>query len=421
MVKLTEPLPQRWVLPAYGGAALTSLPPTVGALLGVEAEWRATPLRLPVATDGVRQVVLLLVDGLGHLRLRQQLEHDDAGLLELLGRYAGLEGGALPPPITSVSPSTTTAATSVIQANGAGPGNLGLLGYSQRLPSLGVVANMLFFSPAWNRSARIGDLEEWGVSPESMLGAPSIYQLLGAGGVAGHAFVPGAVSRNPLSRMQFQGAQVTPYVDWVDMLTRLGAHLEASAGAPGFSYVYMPDFDSVMHRDGTDSPTVPRLFAAFVAQLRRTLDALSPAARRGTLFLVTADHGHITTPVAERRFIQRYPNLYDKLSLREGGEPRHVFLYAKAGAEAELLAAAREELADSFVALAGPAALAGGLYGDPAHLHPEADRRVGDVVLLAKGGASMWPEDQAHTLLGMHGSLEPEEMLVPLLALRADA
>lgn len=421
MPELTELMPERWVLPDYRGAALNHLPPTVGRLLGVAADWRSAPLARPGLPERARQVVVLLVDGLGQARLQRQLAREDAGFLALLERYGALEGGALPPPITSVSPSTTTAATSVIQANGAGPGGLGILGYTQRLPALGVVANMLFFNAAWNRSARVGDLEAWGVTPESMLGAPSIYQLLAAGGVAGHAFVPNAVSRNPLSRMQFQGAEVVGYVDWVDMLTRLGAHLEASAGRPGFSYAYLPDFDSLMHRDGTDSPTLPRLFEAFVPQLRRVLDELSPAARDGTLLLMTADHGHVTTPLEERRLLQRYPSIFSRMALREAGEPRHTFLYARAGAEGELLAAAHEELGDAFVALSGAEALAGGLYGDPAHLHPEADRRVGDVVLLAKGGATMWAEDQNPRMLGMHGSLEPEEMLVPLLALRADA
>jgi hypothetical protein len=309
----------------------------------------------------------------------------------------------------------------VLQADGRGPGGLGLLGLTQRLPALGVVANMLFFNAAYDRGARLGDLEGWGVTPESMFAAPTIYQLLAAAGVQGTALAPSAINRNPLSRMQFQGANVMGYVDWTDMLTRLGGHLEATAGQRGYTYAYMPDFDTIMHRDGSGSPSIDSLFQAFVPQLRRLVDGLSTAARRGTLFLITADHGHVTTPPAQRRYLQHHPALLDKLALREAGEPRHVYLYARAGALDDLYHSAAGELGDSFVVLTGAEALAAGLYGDPATLHPEAALRVGDVVLLAKEGATLWYDDVGGKPLGMHGSLEPQEMLVPLLALRADA
>lgn len=417
---LEELLPEHWIRPDYEAGSLVNLPPTVGRLLGVDAAWRAKPLELPVNTEGVNRVVLLLVDGVGYLKLKELIGRADPGLMDLLGSYGGTPSGELPAPITSVSPSTTTAATTVIQADGSAPGALGIVGFTQRLPKLGVVANMLFFQPANDGGAHLGDLERWGVTPEQMRGAPSLYQLLAAGGVSGHGFAPANIYRNPLSRLQFEGAQVHGYVDWVDMLTLLGAHLERTAGQPGFTYAYMPDFDSIMHRDGQESLSVERLFQAFVPQLRRLLDGLTPAARAGTLLLITADHGHISTPKSEQRYLDQLPQLEKLLGTSVAGEPRHAFLYGAAGKVDELHAAATQLLGDAFVVLKGADALAAGLYGHPAALHPEADRRVGDVVLLARGNASLWPDERQARLLGMHGSLEPEEMLVPLLALRAD-
>ncbi len=406
--------------PRYEAGSLVNLPPTVGRLLGVDAEWRSAPLPLAAEASGVRHVVILLVDGLGFLKLQRLVAAGDAGLMDLLARYGGLADGALPQPITSVSPSTTTAATTVIQTDGSAPGALGILGFTQRLPSLGLVANMLLFHPAYDRGAHLGDLERWGVTPEGMRGAPSLYRLLARADVRGHSFAPASIYRNPLSRMQFEGSELHGYVDWVDMLTLLGEHMERTAGEKAFTYAYMPDFDSLMHRDGEESPSVARLFGAFVPQLARLLEGLSPAAREGTLVLVTADHGHISTPREQQRYLDDHPELRRLLGTREAGEPRHVFLYAAAGAAAELQAAATDALGDVFVVMRGADALAAGLYGDPARLHPEADRRVGDVVLLAKGNATLWANAEQARLLGMHGSLEREEMLVPLLALRAD-
>jgi len=421
---LAAKFPERWVWPDYGGGSLANLPATVGRLLGVNGPWRSPPLTLTAERSelqgGARHVVLLLIDGLGYLKLQELLAAADPGLHRLLQRYTAGVPGQLPSPLTSVSPSTTTAATTVIQADGSPPGGLGIVGFTQRLPRLGVVANMLFFQPANDTGAHLGDLERWGVTPEQMRGAPSIYQLLATGGVRGYGLAPASIYRNPLSRLQFEGAEVRGYVDWVDMLTLLGSHLEASAGAPGFTYAYMPDFDSLMHRDGANSPSVRRLFDAFVPQLGRLLDELSPAAREGTLFLLTADHGHMSTPLAGQRYLTDLPALQPLLAASAAGEPRHVFLYAATGALEDLHAAAAELLGDAFVVLRGAEALAAGLYGEPGTLHPEAHQRVGDVVLLARGPATLWPDREVARLRGMHGSLEPEEMLVPLLALRAD-
>ena len=83
-----------------------------------------------------------------------------------------------------------------------------------------------------------------------------------------------------------------------------------------------------------------------------------------------------------------------------------------------MLAYAEAHLADEFVVLDGAEALAAGLYGDPARLHPDAARRVGDVVLLAKGAHFMWDKDIPNPLRGLHGSLTEDEMFVPLIGLR---
>ncbi len=418
------------VAPYQGGRSLSDLPATVGALLGVDGPWRGAPVVQSGLDRRYERVVVLLIDGLGHARLEAAGE-EARGLAELAARHAPSEDrspGAAPgpwpgwlgAPLTTVAPSTTAVATTVLAGNGAAPAELGILGFTQLLPSLGLVANMLFWRPAWSGHGG-GELEAWGLAPEAALPTPTIHQVLGAAGVSCHTLQPAGIARSPLSRLQNAGAEVDGYVGWVDMLTRLAAHLEEGAGRRGYTFAYLPDFDALMHRDGPTTPTFGPLLLAFAAGLGRMLAGLSARARRDTLLLITADHGHRLVPEDEALVQGDLRWLGSRLAWRVAGEPRHVYLYARPGEKGSLLTEARERLGERFVVLDGEEALAAGLYGDPAHLHPETPARLGDVVLLARGGAALWETHEAGRPLGMHGSLTRDEMLVPLIPLALDA
>ena len=105
------------VLPDYTGACLTSVVPTLLAALAGEA---GLPVWAPSPLAGARQVVLLVLDGLGWEQLR-----DFAAEAPTL---AAAPGG----PITSVAPTTTaTALTSL--TTGVPPATHGILGYRLRV------------------------------------------------------------------------------------------------------------------------------------------------------------------------------------------------------------------------------------------------------------------------------------------------
>ena len=412
-------LPDPFVVPRYDGRSLANLPATVGGLLGVTEGWAGGGLEPPLLDrlgGGVERVVLLLVDGLGWNQLQAHLARDEAGeearFQNVLDRY-----GVLNTPLTTVAPSTTSVATTVVLGNGAAPAETGMLGFSFLLAELGVVANLLFWHPAGKGNPVQGELEAWGVKPETFLPTPSTAEVLAKADIPMRVVMPKAYSHSPLSRMRPRGAEIDGYIDATDMFFKLSGWLDETAGTKAYAYAYYADFDTLSHRDGWDAPVVAALWTNFGFQLERFLHSLSASQRRNTLFLLTADHGHVVTPPQAGRFWEDYPGLLEHSALLPGGEARHVYLYARAGHKAELLAYAQAELASEFVVLEGERALAAGLYGDPARLHPDAARRVGDVVLLAKGPHFLWKRG-VDPLRGLHGSLTADEMLVPLIGLR---
>ncbi|HKI57960.1 MAG TPA: alkaline phosphatase family protein [Trueperaceae bacterium] len=402
-------------LPDYAGGSILNLPAEIGRLLGVHDGWEAPPLRGGVGVDAraVRRVALVLIDGLGWNRLRRHVSEDPAW-----GRMVARFGGA-ELTVTSVAPATTTVATTVLLSNGAPPVRTGILGYSQRLPGVGRVADMLYWRAVAEPGRAAQDLEEMGVAPETFLPTPSLFQTLARGGVASEAFLPRAIRRSPLSRLQFRGAAPRGAASLEDALRQLG-ELFAHRPDVRFAYAYHSELDTVSHLHGPEGEAWTTTFMRIQATLEGWLASLPAAARDGTLVLITADHGLVETPPDQRRHLTSLRSSIPLLAGPPGGEPRHVHLYARKGATRALLDAARGALGDAFVVLDGHRALDAGLYGGPRPRHPESEARVGDVVVVALGGATLWADVPA-ALRGMHGALDEREMRVPLVALPLSA
>lgn len=414
---LGELLPDPFVLPHYAGRSLCNLPPTIGQLLGVTQGWVAPPLEAacwqPLA-DGVERVLLLLLDGVGWRRLWSGFERLPASLEWLTQR------GALLHPLTSVAPSTTSVALTTLWCNGAAPAEHGLLGYTFLLAERGALCNLLFWYPVGHERPQRGELEQWGLQPESFLPVPSIAQRLAEGAVSTTAFLPAAICGSPLSRLQMRGARVQGYQNGTDLWLQLQSWLAQGSGQRAYGYAYYPDFDTFSHRDGPDAPSWDALWQTLHFELTRFVEGLSQAQRRKTLLLISADHGLVTTPRPRYHLLHEHPMLAQQLLLPPGGEPRHLYLYVRAGQRATVRDYCEQELGDAFLLLESQAALEAGLYGPPERLHPDATRRLGDFILLARDDATLWHREPSGTLLGMHGALLPEEMLLPLIALRLD-
>jgi hypothetical protein len=147
---------------------------------------------------------------------------------------------------------------------------------------------------------------------------------------------------------------------------------------------------------------------------------LSPAARRGTLFLLTADHGMAPTLPEQALLLKQHPELNDRLVLSYTGDARAAYLHCRQGQVEAVRHYFEAHFADQFFVFDSQAALAAGLFGS-GRLAPETEHRVGDLTVVSRGGASLCDRNERPKELGRHGGLLAEEMLVPLLAGRLDA
>ena len=177
---------EQLVRPDFAGRGLANVAPTVLRVLAPKAEPLALPpldesvLPAPLTVD-VTTVVLLVIDGLGHLQLQREIAAGNApNIGELLARAAAGNPSVAYGALTSVFPTTTVAALGSLNS-GVVPVEHGLLGYTLYLPDFDMVAEMIRWGPV-NRRISFTD-PEFGCSPESFFWEQTIYARLHAAGV----------------------------------------------------------------------------------------------------------------------------------------------------------------------------------------------------------------------------------------------
>ena len=321
-------------------------------------------------------MVLLVIDGLGWNQLQPRTH--------LAPAMAALEGT----PITTVAPSTTaTALTSI--TTGLPPGEHGVMGY--RIAVGSDVLNVLRWTTD-GRDARTSIIP---------------------GELQPHA--PFGGQRPPvLTRAEFAGSGFTlAHLDPVRFtgyrtLGTLTAELVrlTRAGEP-LVYAYYEGLDKVSHEYGLGEQYDEEL--RWIDHLVATLLEVLPA---GTVLAITADHGQVETGDD----VLELPSDVSTHVAMQSGEGRFRWLHARAGRAPALADAASSLLDDHAWVRTREQAIDDGWYGPK--VTDAAASRLGDVLVAARGTVAFFdPKDTGpYVLIGRHGSLTPDEMLVPLLA-----
>ncbi|MDQ6670312.1 MAG: alkaline phosphatase family protein [Chloroflexota bacterium] len=419
---------ETFVRPDFAGRGLANIAPTILSLLApTAAALDLPPLDqrvLPAAlTDGVKNVVLIVVDGLGHLQLQREIGAGNAPCLSQLVARAALGTEAVNySPITSVFPTTTVSALGSINS-GVAPSAHGLLAYTLYLAEFDTVAEMIRWGPIGNRRLTFSD-PEFGCAPETFFWAETMYSRLQAAGIARtFAVNPTYFAGTALTRMLHQGATYSGYIS-TSSLEPIVSRLLTESDEPTYVYAYWPTVDTIAHLIGPLTPEHSAEVAGLDLQIGRLLQRLP--GRGDTLVLLTADHGHVDTAPEFSIDLAGHAELLAMLRVMPAGERRVVYLHPKAGSADDVLAYAREHLSQVAPAMLREDAVRLGLFG-PGALSERAAARIGEVLLFPRRNLQLVapvetaegaPQRKEPAFRGLHGGLTPDEVLLPLLALR---
>lgn len=400
--------------PRYDGRSIVNL--AVSAYLASGGEARDGPeLAPPLARSldpflGRRAegpVVVLLVDGLGY----------DA--LASWGRAGSTLGGAWAPlskPITTVFPSTTTAALTSL-STGVPPGRHGLVGYRQYLPAYGMVADLLKMSPVGVAARDLLIGPEW--RPSMLSQAPSLFRRRRSGA----ALTREAFRGTGFTRLLYDGAEFVGYGPGVDLAQRL-SQLLSRPRPPPLIFAYWDELDTLQHLHGP-SRSLVELEVERLAGLLAYVARQVPAGRRQRVTLmVTGDHGQVPATPSARIRLEGDVRVLRELARPLAGDRRAGFLSARPGRREALERAVRRLLPSGSRVIRMPEAVRHGLFGPPPY-HPELAERLGDLLVLvpSPAGLTYRPPGAAEPrlyLAGAHGGLEREELVVPRVAGRLD-
>jgi hypothetical protein len=290
---------------------------------------------------------------------------------------------------------TTTATSMGSFGTGLPPGSHGLVGYEVLVPGRDELLNEL----SW----------ETPVDPRTWQPHPTAFEQALAAGVEVVRVGPGFFDGSGLTEAALRGGR---FVAATTLDARVDAALAALRSAPRtLVYVYWGDVDKVGHVHGCGSWEWGEELAAVDLAVRRLVAGLP---RDATLH-VTADHGMVDVPHAQRLDVAAEPDLAAGVR-HVGGEPRAPQLYAVDGNAPAVARAWSDRLAGRAQVLTRDEAVAAGWFGAVA---PHVLDRIGDVVVSC--GPDLAVVDSRHhraellALVGLHGARTPAEWQVPLL------
>jgi hypothetical protein len=278
------------------------------------------------------------------------------------------------------------------------------------LREYGTVANSIthttFYVPG-------GKLINAGFEPETVLDTITIGEHTRRFGIQPHAFQHYTIANSGLSRLFFRDFDIHSFGGTSDLWVGVRKLFETTPEERKLVSVYFGQVDHLSHLYGPDDEYPAAAFESFSADFETFFyTRLAPELRKDTVVLLLADHGQTLTPTDPHYDLKNHPNLARRLHMQPTGENRLVYFYIRPGQTEAVREYLDRQFMGQFVQVEPGYAVENGLFG-PGTPHPNLLDRMGDLAAFPGGNAYLWWGSKENPIIGRHGGLTEEEMVVP--------
>jgi type I phosphodiesterase/nucleotide pyrophosphatase len=374
--------------PDYQGGGLVNLIASVVEGCGGPRRHPTLSMLSPVELRQARNVVLVIIDGLGDNYLMRQ----GTG-----GELARRRRGA----ITSVFPSTTASAITT-SYTGSTPLEHGLTGWFTYFGEAGYVAAPLPFRTRGDNLP----LRDKGFTPERAFPVAPVFESLKARSIV---VTYQQIIDSDYNVRHCKGAERRAYATLEEFVDRVESAVK-SGPERKFVYAYWPEYDAISHRHGSLSAEAAREFSRIDEAFGEIVARL---AGTESMVVATADHGFID--VAPEESLELPSSLSSLLRFPLCGERRVVYCHVHD--KTEFSKRAKDWLGERADVMMSQELVEQGWFGGGA-AHPRFAERIGDVALVLRGHFTVkdWtPGEPRHLHIGNHGGPSEDEMFIPLI------
>ncbi len=397
------------IKPAFNKGSVADIPNLLKRNLGLNTG-KAVPSLLRDSKREAEHMIFFLIDGLGQNTLLRALSNFETRHLRDFIQNADYV------PVTSLFPSTTSTAT-VTYHTDIHPIDHGIIGYTSYLQEIGTICNMISLSPIGRDEISIID-EGWKIPEVEKRG--TIHQELDSNGVKCYNHIPNSLAQTGLTKVTSNGATTKGYFSVSHMLNTVRKEIENST-SKSLHFCYVPTIDKLSHKIGPYTEDVAVEIDALFHMIREFLIERLET-REGVGISISADHGHIPIQHARVRDVRSDLELSGMLMLPITGDIRAPILRIIPDMKDQAIEHLDRKYGENYVVASSSELIAKGFFGSSQEGLKNTGN-FGDIILLPKKEVGLMDSKLGildkklyeFEMVGMHGGLSEEEMLVPLI------
>ena len=340
---------------------------------GADYRHNTLPMFDELLKKNYKNVVVMLFDGLGIDALEHHLKSES-----FLRRH--LQGS-----ISSVFPTTTTAATTTIES-GLTPAEHGWLGWSLYFNEIDKIVD-IFINKEKNSKESAANYHV----AESIIPYKNIYEQINE-----------TSNAKAYSVSLFGTNKVTSFDEIFTEVKRL-----CNQDGNKYIYAYCSEPDSTMHINGCYS----KLVTQWAEKIDKKVESMCNELK-DTLVIVTADHGHINI---EYKFISDYPNLNKMLERPISIEDRATCFFVKDDYKNQFAFEFSKVFGLDFLLLTKKEIIEQKLFGD-GKKHHKLEEFIGDFLAVAIADKAIAYNHESNQFISHHAGMTDSEMLIPFIA-----